>query len=185
MVKGAKVKVLPANKKHQEIMTNNAVSKLLDQCMTLEQQLLKAKDALRAQIIKNVEDKTAYDKRVEEITKALPGALEEWEAHKAKHEEAEEVLQELGYSYQEGMGYVHKDDQRSSLEDKWEEWRTDFVKTNPNYSIQDEVDFLLENDGSGGAIAKEVFDELYPGTYSLYLPKKTWASYGDDEYDGE
>lgn len=29
---------------------------------------------------------------------------------KEKHEQSEEVLQELGYTYQEGMGYVHRDD---------------------------------------------------------------------------
>lgn len=166
-------------------MSNDALALLVEKCAQFEEERERAKIALRTQIVKNVEQKTAHDKRVEEMTKALPGALEEWERFEKKHAEAEEVLQELGYSYQEGMGYVHKEDAKSSLEDKWQEWRTALVETNPNYSIQDEVDFLLENDSSGGAIAKEVFDELYPGTHSLYLPEKTWASYGDDEYDGE
>lgn len=34
----------------------------------------------------------------------------EIDAVKEKQEQSEEVLQELGYTYQEGMGYVHRDD---------------------------------------------------------------------------
>ena len=46
------------------------------------------------------------DEKTDEIVE-IKDELEDLEE---KHEQSEEVLQELGYTYQEGMGYVHKDD---------------------------------------------------------------------------
>jgi hypothetical protein len=112
----SKCKVRTQSEKVRQIMSNDALAHLVEKCAQFEEEAQRAQSALRTQIKKNIEQKEEHDKKVAEMLDAFPGALAEWEAHKAKHEEAEEVLQELGYSYQEGMGYVHKDDQEEEPE---------------------------------------------------------------------
>jgi len=67
---------------------------------------------------------------------------------------------------------------------KFSHWREVQCATNPQYSVDDEIHFLLGEDQEG-VIAKKVFDDLYPGQYSLTIKDKTYAVPGDDEYDQE
>ena len=70
------------------------------------------------------------------------------------------------------------------LEEKFSHWREVQCATNPQYSVDDEIHFLLGEDPEG-AIAKRVFDDLYPGQYTMTIKTKSCAMPEDDDYDGE
>lgn len=65
--------------------------------------------------------------------------------------------------------------EKKSLEDKFQMWRELQCAVNPQYSVDDEVGFLLGEDPYG-VYAKDIFDELYPGQFILDVKGKTYQS---------
>lgn len=65
--------------------------------------LKKENEKLKGDIVYLKHQKSVQREKLKEF-------MDEINKLKEKHEQSEEVLQELGYTYQEGMGYVHKDD---------------------------------------------------------------------------
>ena len=97
-------------------------------------------------------------------------------------ENAEEMLDNIGYEYDEEKEWwvekaemATKEDEPQlawgarvdSLRAKFDIWREYQCESNPQYGISDEMAFLLHEDDAEGCLAKVVFNETYPGQYKM------------------
>jgi predicted nucleic acid-binding Zn-ribbon protein len=70
------------------------------------------------------------------------------------------------------------------LSSAFQSWREVQVATNPQYTIQDEIDFL-NGETTNQELIKEVFEDLYPSEYEYDMKNKTYIEEGLTESDEE
>ena len=68
-----------------------------------------------------------------------------------------------------------------NIEDMFNIWRELQMEMNPQYSIDDEVNFLLHRHPKWYPLAKEVFEDLYPAEFILDIETKTYREWTEED----
>jgi len=79
------------------------------------------------------------------------------------------------------MDLKKKAKDKVNLEGMFDTWRELQMEVNPQYSIDDEVKFLLRRNPKWYPLAKEVFEELYPSEFILDIETKTYREWTEED----
>lgn len=111
------------------------------------------------------------------------------EAHKKLKQENEKLKKEnesLKKSNKQKTKIIHKFREQVKGLDKvmlssaFQSWREVQCATNPQYTIQDEIDFL-NGETTNQELINEVFEDLYAGEYEYDMKNKTYTEIEEEE----
>ena len=123
-------------------------------------------------------EKGMMEKDMEEMKVAFSVVSTKLEMDKeeiTRIENMEKENKELKEDYTR-LGKAFKALEREEMEGKFNLWRELQMEMNPQYSMDDEVEFLLRGHTKSHRLAKEIFDDLYAGEYVLDIKKKEYQA---------
>ena len=105
---------------------------------------------------------------------------------KSKFENAQDEIESLKKSNKQKTKMIHKFREQVKGLDKvmlssaFQSWREVQCATNPQYTIQDEIDFL-NGETTNQELINEVFEDLYAGEYEYDMKNKTYTEIEEEE----